>query len=136
MQTLLAALAVALAAGCLNHPPQRDVFVPPYAAKGCWARLYAGADFAVPMRQLEGPNFVEAMAAAPVVVPDMEGAPPQPLFREVTSVEVGPHAELLGYAEPLFREPSVAIGPGSRVPDLAALEFHPRVESFELRCEA
>lgn len=136
MRTLLAVLVLGLAAGCVNHPPQRDVLVPPYAAKGCWARLYAGTDFAAPMRRLEGPTFVEALGAAPVVVPNMESAPPQPLFRDIASVELGPRASLLGYAEPLFSEPAVAIAPGTRVRDLAALEFHPRVESFELRCEA
>jgi hypothetical protein len=131
----LSLFALALASGCANGPPQRDVFVPPYAEKGCWARLYAGTDFALPLRELEGPTYIEAMDAAPVRLPEMEKTTPLPLFRDIQSVVVGPHAKLVAYAEPLFREPALTVDRGTSVPDLGTLDFHKRVESFELACE-
>jgi hypothetical protein len=131
-------VALALAAACAGCSalPRRDVFVPPYAEKGCWARLYAENGFAGEMRQLEGPIFVEAMAGSPVVVPNMSQAGAQPLFNEVRSIAVGPHAKLRGYADTLFRKPTIALAPGSTVPDAQALAFHERVQSFEVLCEA
>lgn len=131
---LLAALPV-LGAGC-SGPPVRDVFVPPYADKGCWARFYEHAGFGAPMRQLEGPAFVEAMQGAPVVVPNMESAGMQPLFGELRSLAIGPHARLVGYAQPLFREPSLELAPGTSVEDLGPIAFHDRVGSFKVLCEA
>ena len=134
MKTPVAFLAVALCAGC-SGPPKRDVFVPPYAEKGCWARLYAQNGLAGEMRQLEGPTFVEAMGGAAVVVPNMSQAGPQPLFSETRSIAIGPHAKLRGYADPLFRKPTVDLAPGTTVPDVHALAFHERVQSFEILCE-
>ena len=126
------AMFLLVLAGCANLP-ERDVFVPPYAAKGCWARLYGEPGFAGPMRQLEGPVFVESVGAWMVSVPNMETAPPQPLFSQVRSVEVGPHARMTGYAAPLFVKPELALGPGERAGDIA---LEKRVESFTLQCEA
>lgn len=85
------------------------------------------------MRQLEGPVFVESVGEWMAIVPDIESAPPQPLFSEVRSAQVGPHARLEGYAEPLFRRPSLALGPGEQLADIALSEH---VQSFTLRCEA
>ena len=124
-----------LCAGC-SGPPKRDVFVPPYAEKGCWARLYADNGFSGNMRQLEGPTFVEALCGTPVIMPNMSASAPQPLFTEVRSIAIGPHARLRGYADPLFRKPTIALAPGSTVADVHTLAFHERVQSFELRCEA
>lgn len=124
-----------LCAGC-SGPPERDVFVPPYAEKGCWARLYAENGFAGDMRQLEGPTFVEALGGTPAIVPNVSESAPQPLFIEVRSLAIGPHAKLRGYADTLFRKPTIALAPGSAVPDVHALAFHERVQSFELLCEA
>lgn len=122
---------VALAA--CQGPPQRDVFVPPYAEKGCWARLYGQPGFAGPVRQLEGPVFVESIGAWMVVVPEMQAGAPQPLFSEVRSVEVGPRARLEGYAAPLFRDPALVLAPGERAADIALSE---QAQSLTLRCEA
>lgn len=135
ISSLALLVAVAAQSGCVQVP-ERDVFVPPYAAKGCWARLYGAAQFAGPVRQLEGPVFVEALSGSPVIVPGAERIPPQPLFSEMRSVEVGPHARIVAYAEPLFRQPVLEWPPGTRVPDLAALAFHAKAQSFTLRCEA
>ena len=66
--------------GACSAPPKRDVFIPPYAEKGCWAQFYEQADFGPPMRQVEGPMFVEAIAGSIVLVPDLERIPPRPLF--------------------------------------------------------
>ena len=117
-------------------PPERDVFVPPYAEKGCWARFYADAGFGVPMREVEGPMQVEALGASAVVLPDSASAGVRPRFTEVRSLVLGPHARIVGYAQPLFREPSVMIDRGTSVADLATLDFHKRVTSFEMLCEA
>jgi hypothetical protein len=130
------ALVVAVALSGCNHPPQRDVFIPPYAQKGCWARLYEQPQFAGAMRQLEGPVFIESIGARPVIVPDAEHRPPQPLFSQIGSLVVGPHARLVGYAAPLFREPRLQIPPGAQVPDVSAIGFYDRVESLTLACEA
>jgi hypothetical protein len=109
------------------------VFLPPYAAKGCWARLYGAKDFAGPVRQIEGPVFVESVGAWMVRVPEMHSAPPQPLFSQVRSLQVGPHATLDAYGAPLFRLPTLTVGPQGSV---AEIPFDKRVASFTLRCEA
>jgi hypothetical protein len=136
VKTPIALALAALCAGCSAGPPKRDVFMPPYAEKGCWARLYAENGFAGGMRQLEGPTFVEAMGGAPVIVANISESAPQPLFPETRSIAIGPHAKLRGYADTLFRKPTIALAPGSTVPDVHALAFHERVQSFELLCEA
>jgi hypothetical protein len=128
-RVVLATLALA---GCASLP-QRDVFVPPYAEKGCWVRLYGERGFAGPMRQLEGPVFVESIGAWMVTVPNMEAAAPQPLFSQVRSLEVGPHARVTGYAEPLFVKPQLELSPGERTGDI---ELEKRARSLTLRCEA
>jgi hypothetical protein len=122
-----------MAAAC-SGPPERDVFLPPYAEKGCWARFYAQADFAGPMRQLEGPAFVESIGATPVLVAGIEQTAPQPLFWQVRSLVVGPHARIVGYAETLFRAPSMELPPGMRIADAAAIGFYDRVQSFSMQC--
>lgn len=133
---LRASALLALAACVSTEPPQRDVFLPPYADKGCWARLYGEPGFAGPVRQLEGPTFVEALAYTGIVVPDIQRTEPQPLFSEVASVEIGPHARLVGFAEPLFRRPDLRLAPGAKVADMAQVAFYERVRSFRLECEA
>lgn len=121
-------------ARCPPAPPgQRDLFLPPYAEKGCWARLYEQAGFDGRMRQLEGPVYAEAVGSSPVIVPDLGSIPPQPLFEEVRSVVVGPHARLQGYGEALFRGAALALAPDSREADI---DFGARIKSFTLQCEA
>ena len=131
----IAALALA-AAGCSLGPPQRDFFLPPYAEKGCWAQLYEETGFAGASRVLEGPLMVEALSGSLVWVPDLETIPPQPLFSEVRSLRIGPHARIEGYGETLFRAPTLALPAGAAIADLAAIEFHQRVRSFRMQCEA
>lgn len=88
------------------------------------------------MRELEGPVFVESLAGSPVQVPNSENVPPQPLFTQVKSLQVGPHARIVGFAEPLFRSPTLDFPPGSAVQDLAERGFHERVRSFRMDCAA
>ena len=121
---------------CASEPPQRDVFLPPYAEKGCWARLYGEPHYAGPVRQLEGPTFVEALDSTAVVVPDIQSTSPQPLFAEVASVVVGSRARLVGYAAPLFRRQDLELAPGSALPDVSQVAFYEKVRSFTLECEA
>ena len=135
MRTPRAVLASLLLTACLG-PPQRDVFVPPYAEKGCWARFYAEPGFAGPMRQLEGPAFVEALGATEVLAPGIERAPPQPLFSEVRSMLVGPHARIVAYAEPLFGKKVLQLPPGARMDDLGGVSLGERAGSFTMRCDA
>lgn len=119
-------------AACASGPPQRDVFLPPYAEKGCWARLYGEPGFAGAMRQLEGPTYVEALDSTTVEIPEIERTQPQPLFKEVASIAVGPHARLTGYQAPLFRGETLALGPGASLNDLPQAG----VQSFRLECDA
>jgi hypothetical protein len=88
------------------------------------------------MRQLEGPVSVEAIDGAPIRVANLDRIPPQPLFSEVRSVLVGPHARIVGYHETLFREPVLELGPGSRLADVDALKLHERVQSMRMDCIA
>lgn len=136
MKTSFFCLAAVLAAGCMNHPPQRDVFVPPYAEKGCWARLYSGAGFSGDLRQLEGPVYAEAIHELPLHAPGSTHTPPQPLLSEFRSLRVGPHARIVGFAQTLFREPVIEVPAGSEHTDLAAQGFHDRVHSFVMHCQA
>ena len=136
VKTAFACLAALLAAGCVNHPPQRDVFVPPYAEKGCWARLYAAPGFAGDMRQLEGPIYAEAIHELPLDVPGSAQAPPQPLLSEFKSLRVGPHARIVGFAQTLFREPVTELPAGAERTDLGAQGFHERVQSLAMHCQA
>ena len=131
----IAALALTVA-GCSLGPPQRDFFLPPYAEKGCWAQVYEEAGFAGPSRRIDGPAMVESISASTVWVPDLETIPPQPLFSEMRSLVVGPHARIEGYGETLFREPALALPAGSRIADLVSIGFHDRVRSFRMQCEA
>jgi hypothetical protein len=61
----LAVLTVVAVAGCAG-PPQRDVLLPPYMDKGCWARLYEQPRFAGAWQQLEGSVFVESITGTPI----------------------------------------------------------------------
>lgn len=128
----LRASAVLALAACASEPPQRDVFLPPYAEKGCWARLYGEPGLAGPVRQLEGPTYVESLDSTTVEIPDAGRTQPQPLFSDVASIAVGPHARLAGYAAPLFRKQVVALGPGANLGDLPQTG----VRSLRLECEA
>src|SRR5512134_4082879 len=87
-------VAACLIAAC-SGPPKRDVFIPPYAEKGCWAQFYAQTDFGPPMRQVEGPTYVEAIPGAVVEIADLRKMPPHPLFGEARSLVVGPNAQLV-----------------------------------------
>lgn len=128
-------VAACLIAAC-SGPPKRDVFIPPYAEKGCWAQFYEQADFGAPMRQVEGPMFVEAIPGSIVLVPDLERIPPQPLFERARSLIVGPNAKLVGYAETLFRGTPTVVDPGTKLPDAAAVGYPQRFLSLTLECKA
>jgi hypothetical protein len=127
-------LVSSLLAACAA-PPQSDVFLPPYAEKGCWARFYEKPDFGLPMRQLEGPSSVEAIPRSAAAVPDMEDAGVQPLFSEVRSLIVGPHAKLIGYSGTLFRGEATVIDRATSARDAASVGY-PRFASLRMLCEA
>ena len=130
-------LAASLAAGACSAPlREADFVLPPYAEKGCWARFYEQADFGEPMRQIEGPTFVEAIPGGVIKVPDQETAGVQPLFVEARSLQVGPHARVLGYRETLFRGEATVLAPGTVVRDAAAIGYPQRFASLKLQCEA
>ena len=133
MRALL--FASCLLAACAA-PPQGDLFLPPYAEKGCWARFYEKADFGLPMRQLEGPSFVEAIPSSVVRVPNLEDAGVQPLFAEARSLMVGPRAKLVGYSRTLFRGETTVVDPGTLVRDAGSVGYPKRFASLRLLCEA
>jgi hypothetical protein len=128
-------IAACMLAAC-SGPPKRDVFIPPYAEKGCWAQFYEQADFGPPMRQVEGPMFVEAIPGSIILVPDLERISPQPLFEKARSLIVGPNAMLVGYSETLFRGAATVLDPGTRVQDSAAIGYPGRFVSLTLQCKA
>ena len=127
--------AAILLAAC-HGPPERDVFIPPYAEKGCWAQFYELADFGAPMHQVEGPIYVEAIPGSIVLVPDLEQILPQPLFEEARSLIVGPNAKVVGYSETLFRGTPTVLDRGTRVPDAASVGYPQRFFSLTLECKA
>ena len=125
--------AAILLAAC-HGPPERDVFIPPYAEKGCWAQFYEQADFGAPMYQVEGPIYVEAIPGSIVLVPDLEKVPPQPLFEEARSLIVGPNARLVGYTETLFRGTPTVLDPGTKLANAASMGYPWRFHSLTLEC--
>jgi hypothetical protein len=127
-------LVASLLAAC-SGPPKRDVFIPPYAEKGCWAQFFEQADFGPPMRQVEGPAYVEAIPGSIIELPQLEQIPPRPLFGNVRSLMVGPNAKLVGYTETLFRGTATVVDPGARVPDAAAVGYPGRFSSLTLECK-
>jgi hypothetical protein len=127
--------ATSLLAAC-HGAPERDVFIPPYAEKGCWAQFYEQADFGSPMYQADGPLYVEAIPGSIVVVPDLDRIPPQPLFEKARSLVVGPNARLVGYAETLFRGTPTVLDPGTKVPNAASVGYPQRFLSLTLECKA
>ena len=127
--------AAALLAAC-HGPPKRDVFIPPYAEKGCWAQFYELADFGAPMRQVEGPIYVEAIPGSIVLVPGLEQIPPRPVFEAARSLIVGPNARLVGYSETLFRGTPTVLDPGTKLADAATLGYPRRFASLTLECKA
>jgi hypothetical protein len=133
MRPAMLALSL-LAAGCLG-PSERDVFIPPYAEKGCWVRFYEQPDFGLPMRQLEGPSFVEAIPRTTITVPDQAQAGTQPLFSEVRSLVVGPHARVIGYAGKLFRGEATVLHPGTVAADAQSIGYA-GFESLTVECQA
>lgn len=107
--------AVAAVAACL---------VPDYAAaqaaqdiaSGCFVHAFAREQFRPPVTTYTGPRH-------------------EPLFMEGTSsLIVGPGARLLGFARERYRKQSLDLGPDARVPDIAALGFDRRVDSFKVAC--
>jgi hypothetical protein len=88
------------------------------------------------MRQLEGPVYAEALHDLPLHAPGGAQARPQPLLSEFKSLRVGPHARIVGFAQPLFREPVMELAAGSERSDVGAQHFHERVQSFVMHCQA
>jgi len=121
-------------AGAQQHG--RAVDAHPGVFLGTGPRHREQAGFGEPMRQIEGPTFVEAIPGGVIVLPDEETAGVQPLFVEARSLQVGPHARLVGYSEPLFHGEATVLGPGTVVLDAAAIGYPQRFASLKLDCEA
>jgi hypothetical protein len=134
--TIAVGLVTASFLAACHGPPTRDVFIPPYADKGCWAQFYGQSDFGAPMLQVEGPTFVEAIPGSIVLVPNLEKIPPQPLFENARSLIVGPNAKLVGYTETLFRGTATVVDPGTKVPNAGSLGYPQRFGSLTLECKA
>ena len=104
---MLMALCIALAA-CA--PPTRPL------AGGCWVEAYDEPQYRGRMTSYTGPTHERLF---------MKGA---------RSLVVGPGARLEGYDDRGFRDESLVLGDGARVPDVRVLAFNRRVESFRLVC--
>lgn len=112
-----------------------SLFLPPHGDEGCWVSFFAGTNFGLPAAQLRGRSDVEAFESGPVLEPDLKHVGGQKFIAEARSIVVGPNARLIGYERPRFRDQALTIGPGRQVVDVAALDFHERVRSLEVRCE-
>lgn len=128
-------LAASFLTAC-HGPPVRDVFIPPYAEKGCWAQFYEQPNFGAPMYQAEGPMFVEAIPGTIIMVAELDRIPPQPLFEKARSLIVGPHAKLVGYPETLFRGTPTVLDPGTKISDAASAGYPQRFVSLTVECKA
>ncbi len=83
----------------------------PVSAQGCWVHAFAGEDpYRAPATSYTGPTHEHFF------------------LKDATSLMVGPGARL--------ETPRLVLGPGARVPDLAALGADVRGEPFQLLCEA
>lgn len=86
------------------------------ADDGCWVHAFERTQFRPPVTTYTGPSH-------------------EPLFiKQAESLIVGPRARLVGYAAGRYAEQTVALGAGTRLPDLAAIGFHKRMDSFQLLC--
>ena len=83
---------------------------------GCWVHAFQRTQYRPPVTTYTGPSH-------------------EPLFlKHARSLIVGPKARLLGYAEQRYDERTLELGPGARLPDLQAIAFHRRVDSFQVAC--
>ena len=86
------------------------------AASGCFVHAFAREQFGPPVTTYTGPRHERLF------------------MRDASSVIVGPGARLLGYAGNRYRKESLDLPPDSRVPDLGAIGFDRRVDSFKVVC--
>jgi len=108
--------------------------VPPYPGHGCWVQLFGGPGYDTPTVRVEGPEFFEDPRRQPVIERELAEEGGQPFVDDVGSIIVGPRATAEVFAETEFTGPSLKLGPGDRVSDLAALAFGDRVASIRIRC--
>lgn len=86
------------------------------ASSGCFVHAFSREQFRPPVTTYTGPRH-------------------EPLFmRDAGSIIVGPGARLLGYAANRYRNESLDVPPDAHVPDLGALGFDRRVDSFKVVC--
>ena len=108
MTASVALIAALVAAADAGAPEQRLI-------SGCYVHAFAGEEYRPPMTTYTGPTH------EPVFMP------------EASSLAVGPRAWLLGYGG-RYRNERLDLPPRTRVPDLAAIGFDRRVDSFKVVC--
>ena len=133
--TLLCACLLGASARAQVTAEPENVFPPPQGDEGCWVALFAGENFKPPSARLTGRTFIESFESGVTVrEPDLEHVGGQSFMNEVRSLVVGPHARLVGYAEPRFRKESVTFESGRHVADLSRFRFQERVRSVKVFC--
>jgi hypothetical protein len=82
---------------------------------GCWVHAFAQVNYRAPMTTYIGPRHERA-------------------FFDAGSLIVGPNARVEGFDGNGYRKETLDLGPGVRVPDLSAINFQRRVDSFQVLC--
>lgn len=139
-RSILLGLAL-LPAAALGNPevvpggPDTFVAEPRAAELGCWAMFFAEPGYVAPVAQLTNRSFIDAFEPGGTPPADLKPVGGREFFRRAGSLIVGPHAEVVGYAEPNFSGgKTLTVGAGRRVADLEKIEFHERVKSLKVFC--
>jgi hypothetical protein len=130
IRSILAALALCLSAAATAvdlNPPQLD----PKYGEGCWVLFFDEPDFARPLGRLAGAVYINSITG-PGLIGEMNE---EEFFRRARSVQVGPEARLIAYAEPGFRKEVFALEPQQEVEDLRELGFPKGIASLKILCE-
>lgn len=126
LSALLFALSLPAAAVDLN-PPQLD----PKYSEGCWVRFFDKPGMKEPFGRIAGQLYINSIAP-PGLIGNMNE---EEFFRRARSLEVGPEARFVAYAEPGFRKEILDLEPGRELPDLRAIGFPKEVASLKIVCE-
>lgn len=92
--------------------------VPAAGDDGCWVHAFGREQFRPPVTTYTGPSQQRVF------------------IKQARSLIVGPGARLVGYrrGEYQAQAQTLEIGPGERIAELASIDFHRRVQSFEVVC--
>lgn len=93
--------------------------------RGCWARIYSGANYSGDTLTLSGP----------LSIADMSGPFGLNWDDKVDSIELGPKANLIVFDNEDFKDQIAQFKPGQKVPNISkALGFFDEFASVRLNC--